>query len=68
VKRKKMNTTKKIAIALAVLMVAAAMAVPAAMGAAVGYSAMSDIVQPFARGTLPRYALRQFQMVPLVTY
>ena len=34
-----MNTTKKIAIALAVMMVAAAMAVPAAMGANVGYSA-----------------------------
>ncbi|MCK4735773.1 MAG: hypothetical protein KAT65_25185 [Methanophagales archaeon] len=34
-----MNTTKKILVALAVMMVAAAMVVPAAMGANVGYSA-----------------------------
>jgi len=33
VKRKKMNTTKKIAVVMTVLMVAAAMAAPAAMGA-----------------------------------
>jgi hypothetical protein len=40
VKRKKMNMTKKIAVVLAVMMVAAAMAAPAAMGDEVGYEAV----------------------------
>jgi len=45
VKRKKMNTTKKIAVVLAVMMVAAAMAAPTAMGADTGNAAYSATVR-----------------------